>query len=44
MSDLHWLTAADLSAAYAARRVSPVELVRALLDRIAAHDSKVASA
>jgi aspartyl-tRNA(Asn)/glutamyl-tRNA(Gln) amidotransferase subunit A len=41
MSDVHWLTAAELSAAYAARRISPVELVRALLDRISAHDSKI---
>ena len=38
MSDVHWLTAADLGAAYAARRLSPVELVQSLLDRIALHD------
>ena len=38
MSDMHWLTAADLGEAYAARRLSPVELVKYLLDRIALHD------
>ncbi len=32
--DLHWLTAAAASRAYAARRLSPTELVRALLARI----------
>ena len=41
MSDAHWLTAAEIRAAYAARRLSPVELVRALLDRIAAVDPRV---
>ena len=35
MKELHWLTAAEISAEYAARRLSPVELVKALLDRIA---------
>jgi aspartyl-tRNA(Asn)/glutamyl-tRNA(Gln) amidotransferase subunit A len=35
VSDLHWLTAAEISAAYAKRRLSPVELVKALLARIA---------
>ena len=35
MKDLHWLTAAEIGAEYAARRLSPVELVKALLDRIA---------
>ena len=35
MSDLHWLSAAEIGAAYAARRLSPVELVKALLARIA---------
>lgn len=34
MNDLHWLTAAGIGAAYSARKLSPVELVRALLDRI----------
>ena len=41
MNDLHWLTAAEIGAAYAARRLSPVELVQALLDRIAAHDPQL---
>ena len=41
MSDAHWLTATEISAAYAARHLSPVELVRALLDRIAALDPRV---
>ena len=41
MSDAHWLTATEISAAYAARDLSPVELVRALLDRIAALDPRV---
>jgi len=41
MSDAHWLTAAEISAAYAARHLSPVELVRALLDRIAALDPRL---
>ena len=35
MNDLHWLTASEISAAYAARKLSPVELVKALLARIA---------
>ncbi|MDB5808933.1 MAG: Asp-tRNA(Asn)/Glu-tRNA(Gln) amidotransferase GatCAB subunit [Betaproteobacteria bacterium] len=34
LNDLHWLTAAEISAAYAARKLSPVELVKALLARI----------
>jgi Asp-tRNA(Asn)/Glu-tRNA(Gln) amidotransferase A subunit family amidase len=34
MNDLHWLTAAELAGAYAARKVSPVELVQSLLERI----------
>ena len=34
VNDLHWLTAQEIAAAYAARRLSPVELVRALLARI----------
>ena len=38
MTDAHWLTAADTQAAYAAGRLSPVELVRALLARIDQHD------
>jgi aspartyl-tRNA(Asn)/glutamyl-tRNA(Gln) amidotransferase subunit A len=34
MNELHWLTIAETAAAFAARRVSPVELVSALLSRI----------
>lgn len=41
MSGGDWLTATEISAAYAARRLSPVELVRALLARIEAHDPKL---
>ena len=33
-SELHWLTAAELSKRYAAEKLSPVEAVRAVLDRI----------
>jgi aspartyl-tRNA(Asn)/glutamyl-tRNA(Gln) amidotransferase subunit A len=35
MNDLHWLGAQEIAAEYVARRLSPVELVTALLDRIA---------
>ena len=38
MSDLHWLSASDAVRAFAARRLSPVELVQALLARIDALD------
>lgn len=41
MNELHWLTAAEIGAAYAARQLSPVELVRALLDRVAALDAQL---
>ena len=41
MNDLHWLTATEIGAAYASRRLSPVELVRALLARIEACDRQV---
>jgi len=41
MSDLHWLSAAEIGAAYAARRFSPVELVGALLERIASLDPQI---
>src|SRR5262245_62551058 len=41
MSDAHWLTATELAAAYAAQRLSPVELVQALLDRIGAVDARL---
>ena len=34
MTDLKWLTAAEIGAAYAARQLSPVELVQALLAEI----------
>ncbi len=38
MSDLHWMTAAAAAQAIAAREVSPVELMTALLERIARLD------
>ena len=38
MSALHWLTIADAGRRIAARQLSPVELTRALLDRIGAVD------
>jgi aspartyl-tRNA(Asn)/glutamyl-tRNA(Gln) amidotransferase subunit A len=41
MKDLCWLTAAEIGAAYAARSLSPVELVRALLERVAAQDPQL---
>jgi aspartyl-tRNA(Asn)/glutamyl-tRNA(Gln) amidotransferase subunit A len=41
MSDLHWLTAAAAAAAIRARKLSPVELTRALLDRIDRLDPKL---
>jgi aspartyl-tRNA(Asn)/glutamyl-tRNA(Gln) amidotransferase subunit A len=41
MKDVHWLSAAEIAAAYRTRRLSPVEVVRALLDRIALHDKKL---
>ena len=34
MTDLHWLSAADIAKAYAARTLSPTELTQALLQRI----------
>ena len=34
MSDLHWLTATAAADAMRARKLSPVELMKALLDRI----------
>ena len=34
MSEAHWLTAAEIGAAYAAGKLAPVELVQALLARI----------
>jgi aspartyl-tRNA(Asn)/glutamyl-tRNA(Gln) amidotransferase subunit A len=41
MSDLHWMGAADAARAIAARKLSPVELTRALLDRIGRLDPKL---
>ena len=38
---IHRMGAAELSAAYAARRLSPVEVARACLDRIAALDGEI---
>ncbi len=39
MTELQWLTASEIGAAYAARRLSPVELVRALLREIEARNA-----
>ncbi len=41
MSDLHWMTAAGAAQAIAARRLSPVELMKALLERIDRLDPKL---
>jgi len=41
MSDIVWLTAAELSAAFASQTLSPVEAARAVLDRIAAVDHAI---
>jgi aspartyl-tRNA(Asn)/glutamyl-tRNA(Gln) amidotransferase subunit A len=41
MSDAHWLTATEIGEAYAARQLSPVELVSALLERISALDPRL---
>jgi aspartyl-tRNA(Asn)/glutamyl-tRNA(Gln) amidotransferase subunit A len=43
MSDLPWLGVLDLAAAIAVRRISPVEVVRALLARIEQHDGRLRS-
>jgi aspartyl-tRNA(Asn)/glutamyl-tRNA(Gln) amidotransferase subunit A len=43
VSELPWLGVLDLAAAVAARRLSPVEVVRALLARIEAHDGRLRS-
>ena len=40
-SELHWLTAADATRAFAARTLSPVELLKALLARIERLDPKL---
>ncbi len=41
MSELHWLTAAEASRAFAAKTLSPVEYLSALLKRIDALDPKL---
>src|SRR5204863_369512 len=41
MSDLHWLTVAEAARAIAARELSPVELMNALLERISRLDPKL---
>ena len=41
MTDLHWLGAAEAAHAIAARELSPVALMKALLDRIARLDPKL---
>ena len=38
--DIPFLTIAELNRAYATKELSPVEVTRALLDRIAKHDGK----
>jgi Asp-tRNA(Asn)/Glu-tRNA(Gln) amidotransferase A subunit family amidase len=39
MSALQWLTATEIAAAYAARKLSPVELVAALIAEIETHNA-----
>ena len=41
MANLHDLSAHELSQAYAARRISPVEVTRAALGRIEAWETKI---
>jgi len=41
VTDLHWLGAAEAARAIAAREISPVELMQALLDRIGRLDPKL---
>jgi aspartyl-tRNA(Asn)/glutamyl-tRNA(Gln) amidotransferase subunit A len=41
VSELHWQSATDLAAAIAAKELSPVELVQALLDRAATLDPQL---
>jgi len=41
MSDLHWMTAVAAAKAIASRELSPVDLVKALLDRIALLDPRL---
>jgi aspartyl-tRNA(Asn)/glutamyl-tRNA(Gln) amidotransferase subunit A len=40
-TDLHWLTASEAARAFAARKLSPVELMQALLARIEVLDPKI---
>ncbi len=39
MTELNWLTAAEIAAAYASRKLSPVELVQALISEIEARNA-----
>ena len=41
MTDAHWLTATQIGDAFATRRLSPVELLTSLLQRIEALDPKL---
>ena len=41
MNDLHWMTAAEAAQAIAVRKLSPVELMEALLERIGRLDPKL---
>jgi aspartyl-tRNA(Asn)/glutamyl-tRNA(Gln) amidotransferase subunit A len=41
VTDLHWMAAAEATRAIAARELSPVELMQALLDRIGRLDPKL---
>jgi aspartyl-tRNA(Asn)/glutamyl-tRNA(Gln) amidotransferase subunit A len=41
VNDLHWMTAAEAARAIAARELSPVELMKALLERIGRLDPKL---
>jgi hypothetical protein len=41
VNDLHWMTVAEAASAIAARKLSPVELMKALLERIGRLDPKL---
>ncbi len=41
MTDLHWMTASDAAKAFAAKTLSPVEMMTALLQRVEALDPKL---
>ena len=41
MNDLHWMTVTEAAGAIAARELSPVELMKALLERIGRLDPKL---